>query len=215
MTASGWIQLLLFVGILLAITKPLGIFLYHVLDVNGKTFLDPLLRPIERLLYKIFGVDPHQEQDWKHYGAAMLMFSMVTMLFTYGVLRLQAHLPWHQYVDALSDKTDLNPALVFNTSASFTTNTNWQNYSGENTMSYFSQMVALASHNFWSAAVGIAIAAALVRGIARDKAKTIGNFWVDLVRIHLYVLIPLCIVYALFLVSQGIIRTSSRRRRSP
>src|SRR5262249_24034 len=129
----------------------------------------------------------------------------VIMLFTYAILRLQGYLPWHQYVDALPNKTELHPALAFNTAASFTTNTNWQNYSGENTMSYFSQMVALASHNFWSAAVGIAIAAALIRGIARDKAGTIANFLVDLVRIHLYLLIPICIIYALFLVSQGMI----------
>jgi K+-transporting ATPase ATPase A chain len=206
MLFSNWFQVLLYVGLLLAITKPLGVYLFHVLDANGKTFLDPLLRPIERLLYKLLGVDPRKEQTWVQYGVAMLIFSMVTMLFTYGVLRLQNHLPWHQYVDALPDKTDLTPALAFNTAASFTTNTNWQNYSGENTMSYFSQMVALASHNFWSAAVGIAIAAALVRALARDKAKTIGNFWVDLVRIHLYLLIPFCIVFALFLVSQGVIQ---------
>jgi K+-transporting ATPase ATPase A chain len=206
MTASGWIQLLLYVGALLAITKPLGVHLCRVLDVNGKTFLDPALRPIERLLYRMFGVDPHQEHDWKQYAVAMLIFSMISMLFTYGVLRLQNHLPWHSYVDALSNKTPLTPALSFNTSASFTTNTNWQNYSGENTMSYFSQMVGLASHNFWSAAVGIAIAAALVRGLARDKARTLGNFWVDLVRIHLYLLIPICIVYATILVSQGMIQ---------
>jgi K+-transporting ATPase ATPase A chain len=203
---SSCIQILLFVGVLLAITKPLGIFLFRVLDANGKTFLDPLMRPIERLLYKLFGVDPRREQNWKQYGAAMLMFSMVTMLFTYGILRLQDHLPWHGYVDALSNKNPLNPALSFNTAASFTTNTNWQNYGGENTMSYFSQMVALASHNFWSAAVGIAIAAALIRAIARDKAGTIGNFWVDLVRLHLYLLIPICVVFALFLVSQGMIQ---------
>jgi potassium-transporting ATPase potassium-binding subunit len=206
MSLSNWIQVLLYVGVLLAITKPLGVYLFHVLDADGKTFLDFLLRPVERLLYKLFGVDPEKEQTWVQYGVAMLVFSMVTMLFTYGILRLQNHLPWHQYVDALSNKTDLTPALSFNTSASFTTNTNWQSYSGENTMSYFSQMVALASHNFWSAAVGIAIAAALVRALARDKAKTIGNFWVDLVRIHLYLLIPICIVFAMFLVSQGIIQ---------
>src|SRR5882724_2477563 len=120
MTASGWIQLLLFVGILLAITKPLGVYLFHVLDVNGTTFLDPVLRPFEQLLYRLFGIDPRKEQDWKHYCVAMLMFSMVSMLFTYGILRLQGHLPWHQHVDALSNKTDLTPALVFNTSASFT-----------------------------------------------------------------------------------------------
>jgi K+-transporting ATPase ATPase A chain len=205
MNASGWIQLLLYVGLLIALTKPLGVYLFHVLDANGKTFLDPVLRPVERLIYKLLWIDPQKEHDWKQYAVAMLMFSMVTMLFTYGLLRLQDHLPWHQYVDNLSDKTALNPALAFNTAASFTTNTNWQNYGGENTMSYFSQMVALASHNFWSAAVGIAIAAALVRALARDKAKTIGNFWVDLVRIQLYLLIPFCIVYALFLVSQGTI----------
>jgi potassium-transporting ATPase potassium-binding subunit len=205
MSASNWIQILLYVGILLLITKPLGVYLVHVLDPNGKTWFDPILRPIERLLYKIFGVDPQKEQDWKQYAVAMLIFSMVTMLFTYGILRLQNYLPFHGYVDALSNKTALTPSLAFNTSASFTTNTNWQNYYGENTMSYFSQMVALASHNFWSAAVGIAIAAALVRGLARDRAKTIGNFWVDLVRIHLYLLIPICIAYAVFLVSQGMI----------
>ena len=205
MSATGWIQLLLYVAVLLAITKPLGVYLFHVLDVDGKTFLDPVLRPFERLLYKLFGVDPHKEQNWKQYSSAMLIFSMITMLFTYGALRLQDHLPWHGYVDALSNKTAITPSLSFNTAASFTTNTNWQNYSGENTMSYFSQMVALASHNFWSAAIGIALAAALVRGLARDKAKTIGNFWVDLVRLHLYLLLPFCIVYALFLVSQGTI----------
>jgi K+-transporting ATPase ATPase A chain len=205
MNAIDWFQALLYVGVLLAITKPLGVFLFRVLDSDGKTFLDPVMKPVERLLYKLFGIDPHKEQDWKHYCVAMLMFSMVTMIFTYGALRLQGHLPFHGYVDALKDQTALTPALSFNTSASFTTNTNWQNYTGENTMSYFSQMVALASHNFWSAAVGIAIAAAFVRGIARDKASTIGNFWVDLVRIHLYLLIPICVVFALFLVSQGVI----------
>ncbi len=205
MNALAWLQVLLYVGVLLAITKPLGIYLFHVLDADGKTWLDPVLRPIEKLLYKLFGVDPHKEQDWKQYSVAMLIFSMVTTVFTYIVLRLQDYLPWHAYVNALSNKTVITPALAFNTAASFTTNTNWQSYSGENTMSYFSQMVALASHNFWSAAVGIAIAAALVRALARDKAKTIGNFWTDLVRLHLYLLIPFCIVYALFLVSQGII----------
>jgi len=205
MNALGWIQVLLYVIVLLAITKPMGMYLYKVLDVDGKTFLDPLIKPFEKLLYKLFGVDPHREQDWKQYAVAMLVFSMVGMLFTYGILRFQGHLPWHQNVDVLSDKTPLTPALSFNTAASFVTNTNWQNYDGENTMSYFSQMVALASHNFWSAAVGIAIAAAVVRGFARDKGKTIGNFWVDLVRITLYLLIPICTVYALAIVSQGMI----------
>ncbi|MDB5333681.1 MAG: potassium-transporting ATPase, subunit [Phycisphaerales bacterium] len=205
MNTAGWIQLLLYIGLLLAITKPLGIYLVKVLDPSQKTFLDPVLKPVERLLYRLFGVDPLKEQGWKQYSAAMLIFSGLTALFSYGIMRLQGYLPWHQNIDALANKTALTPGLSFNTTASFTTNTNWQSYSGENTMSYFSQMVALASHNFWSAAVGIAIAAALVRGIARDKSKTIGNFWADLVRIHLYLLIPICILYALFLVSQGMI----------
>ena len=206
MKPAGWIQLLLFVALLVAITKPLGIYLLKVLDPKEKTFLDPVLKWLERLLYKLFGVDPLKEQNWKQYSVAMLVFSAVTTVFSYVLMRAQGHLPWHQYVDALSNKTALTPGLSFNTAVSFTTNTNWQNYYGENTMSYFSQMVALASHNFWSAAVGIAVAAALVRGIARDKSKTIGNFWADLVRIHLYLLIPICIVFALFLVSQGMIQ---------
>jgi len=205
MSAVGWIQLVLYIAVLVAITKPLGIYLCKVLDPGQKTFLDFALKPIERLLYRIFGVDPHKEHDWKQYSVAMLMFSGVSAAFSYGIMRLQGFLPWHGLVEKLTNNTPITPHLAFNTAVSFTTNTNWQNYSGENTMSYFSQMVALASHNFWSAAVGIAIAAALVRGIARDKAKTIGNFWADLVRVHLYLLIPICVVYALFLVSQGII----------
>ena len=207
MTTSGWIQLLLYVGVLLAITKPMGMYLLHVLDPAGRTPLDRVVGPVERLLYRLMGVDPKREQNWKQYATAMLVFSGVTAAFTYGVLRLQDHLPWHAYVDQLPDKTPITPHLAFNTAVSFTTNTNWQSYSdGENTMSYFSQMVGLASHNFWSAAVGIAVAAALVRGLARDKSGTIGNFWVDLVRLHLYLLIPICVVYALFLVSQGMIQ---------
>ncbi|HSU68594.1 MAG TPA: potassium-transporting ATPase subunit KdpA, partial [Tepidisphaeraceae bacterium] len=198
MNASGWIQLLLFIALLFLITKPMGLYLMKVLDPGQRTFLDPLFKPVERLLYKLFGIDPRREQNWKQYSVAMLVFSTVTALFTYIVLRLQDHLPWHGIIDALSNKTPITPHLAFNTAASFTTNTNWQSYSdGENTMSYFSQMVGLASHNFWSAAVGIAIAAALVRGLARDKVKTVGSFWADLVRLHLYLLIPICIVYAL------------------
>jgi K+-transporting ATPase ATPase A chain len=210
MNTIGWIQLAIFVGILLAITKPLGLYLIKVLDHRQKTFLDPLAKPFEKLLYRLFGVNPDREQNWKQYTAALLIFSAVTAGFTYGVLRLQNHLPGHDAVDKLqalqSTKTPLTPDLAFNTAVSFTTNTNWQSYSGENAMSYFSQMVALASHNFWSATVGIAVAAALVRGISRDKVKTLGNFWVDLVRLHLYLLIPICIVFALVLVSQGMIQ---------
>ena len=206
MNTVGWIQLLLYVVALLAITKPLGIYLFKVLDPKEKTFLDPVIKPFERFLYWIFRVDPLREQNWKQYSAAVLLFSLVGGVFTYVLLRMQDVLPWHGNIDGLSNKTPLVPHLVFNTAVSFITNTNWQSYTGENTMSYFSQMVALASHNFWSAATGIAVAAALVRGIARDKVKTIGNFWADIVRLHLYLLIPLCIVFALFLVSQGMIQ---------
>src|SRR6266446_7158966 len=201
MNISGWIQLAFFIGVLLLITKPLGIHLFQVLDANGRTFLDPVIKPVERLTYRILGVDPKREQGWILYTIAMLIFSMVTMVFTYAILRLQNILPLNpQQLPAVAD------ALAFNTAASFTTNTNWQNYGGESTMSYLSQMLALASHNFFSAAVGIAIAAAVVRGITRHSSKTIGNFWVDLVRINYYLLLPLCIIYALFLVSQGVVQ---------
>jgi K+-transporting ATPase ATPase A chain len=201
MNISGWIQLALFIGLLLLITKPLGIHLFQVLDANGRTFLDPVIKPVERLTYRLIGVDPNREQGWVLYTIAMLIFSLVTMLLTYAILRLQNILPLNpQQLPAVAD------ALAFNTAASFTTNTNWQNYGGESTMSYLSQMLALASHNFFSAAVGIAIAAAVVRGIARHSSKTIGNFWVDLVRINYYLLLPICAIYALFLVSQGVVQ---------
>ena len=167
----------------------------------GKTFLDPILRPVERALYFLLRVDPQKEQDWKQYAVSMLAFSLAGVLFTYAILRLQHLLPLNP--QGLGPFTD---HLAFNTAVSFTTNTNWQSYGGESTASYLSQMVGLTFHNFTSAAVGIAIAAALVRGIARHSAKTIGNFWVDLVRVNLYVLLPLCIVYAVFLVSQGMIQ---------
>jgi len=201
MDLYGWIQLTLYIFVLLLFTKPVGLYLVSVLDAEGKTFLDPALRPVERMLYRLFGLDPKKEQDWKQYTVSMLAFSLTGLLFTYAILRLQHLLP-------------LNPQgfgpvredLAFNTAVSFTTNTNWQNYGGESTLSYFSQMVGLAFHNFVSAAVGIAVAAALVRGIARHSAKTIGNFWVDLVRVNLYLLLPICIMFALFLVSQGMIQ---------
>ncbi len=205
MNSSGWIQLILYVGVLLAITKPLGLYLCRVLDVDGKTFLDPVFKPLERLTYKLIGVDAKKEHDWKQYTIAMLLFSLVSMVFTYAILRLQAVLPFQslfnpQKLSAVSEH------LSFNTAASFTTNTNWQSYGGESTLCYFSQMVALTLQNFVSAAVGIAIAAALVRGIARHSAKTIGNFWVDLVRVNLLPLLPLSAVLALVLVSQGMIQ---------
>ena len=209
MTLSGWIQLAIYVLILVAITKPLGIYLLRVLDpeqAGGGTFLDPALGWLERLIYRILRVDPKREQNWKQYGIAMLIFSLVTAAMTYGILRFQEHLPWHQNLDNLSNRTAMTGDLAFDTAASFTTNTNWQSYGGENTMTYFSQMVALASHNFFSAAVGIAVAAAVIRGIARNRVSTIGNFWRDLVRLHLYLLLPICVVYALFLVSQGMLQ---------
>jgi len=201
MQTSGWIQFALFVVMLALITKPVGLYLLRVLDANGRTWFDPVLRPLERLTYRLMGVDPGKEHDWKQYTFAMLMFSLVGCLFTYAILRLQHILPLNpQKVGPVGEH------LAFNTAVSFTTNTNWQSYGGESTMSYFSQMVGLAFHNFVSAATGIAIAAALVRGIARHSAKTIGNFWVDLVRVTYYLLLPICVVFAVFLISQGMIQ---------
>jgi K+-transporting ATPase ATPase A chain len=198
MQASGWLQLAFYVVVLALITKPMGLYLLRVLDTNGKTWLDPVLRPLERGTYRAMGVDPNKEHDWKQYTLAMLLFSLVGCLFTYAILRLQYFLPLNPQKLA-----GVGSDLSFNTSVSFTTNTNWQNYVGESTMSYLSQMVGLTFHNFVSAATGIAIAAALVRGIARHPAQTLGNFWVDLVRVTL-LLLPICLVCGL-LVSQGMI----------
>jgi K+-transporting ATPase ATPase A chain len=201
MDMYGWLQLAAFVGLLLLLTKPMGLYLFRVLDGEGRTFLDPVLKPVELLFYRIFRVDRKQEQDWKQYTISLLMFSLIGLLFTYLILRIQHLLPLNP-----QGFGPLSPDLAFNTAASFTTNTNWQSYGGESTMSYFSQMVGLTFHNFVSAATGIAVAAALVRGIARHTAKTIGHFWVDLVRVNLYLLLPICLFYALFLVSQGMIQ---------
>jgi K+-transporting ATPase ATPase A chain len=196
-----WLQLAVYIVLLALITKPMGLYLCRVLDAKGRTWLDPILKPLERLTYWLMGVNPEKEQDWKLYTFAMLMFSLVSCLLTYAILRLQNYLPLNpQGFGALS------PDLAFNTAVSFTTNTNWQSYSGESTMSYLSQMLALVIHNFGSAAVGISLAAALVRGVARHSAKTLGNFWVDLVRVTYYLLLPLCVVFAVFLISQGMIQ---------
>jgi K+-transporting ATPase ATPase A chain len=199
MTANGWLQIAVFFLLVLAVTKPLGIFMAKVFN-RERTFLDPVLRPIERVIYRLTGVDEHREMPWTEYAIAMLLFSTVSMLLLYLIQRVQLYLPFNpQKLGAVS------PAHVaFNTAASFTTNTNWQAYSGETTMSYFTQMVGLAYHNFMSASVGIVLAIALVRGIARRQKETIGNFWVDLVRCCLWVFLPFCIVGALFLVSQGV-----------
>jgi len=207
MTANGWIQILLYMAVIFAVTKPLGNYMYRVFEGDRQP-LPRLFGAIERLLYKLCGVDPQQQHDWKQYTVAMLVFSALTLLVTYGIERLQHILP-------------LNPQnfgpvpadLAFNTAASFTTNTNWQAYSGESTMSYLTQMAGLAWHNFMSAAVGIGIALALARGITYrlqvGAAKTLGNFWVDLVRATVYVLIPLSIPIALLLISQGVIQNFS------
>ncbi|WP_050030780.1 potassium-transporting ATPase subunit KdpA [Verrucomicrobium sp. BvORR034] len=201
MHTSDWLQLALFVGLLALITKPLGIYLTKVLDANGKTLLDPVVGPLERLTYAVMGVDRTREQNWKQYTVAMLLFSLAGCALTYAILRLQHLLPFNP-----QGLGPLNHHLAFNTAISFTTNTNWQSYGGEGTMSYFSQMVGLTLHNFTSAATGIAIAAALVRGITRHSAGVLGNFWVDLVRSTYYLLLPLSLVLAIFLVSQGMIQ---------
>jgi K+-transporting ATPase ATPase A chain len=201
MNTSGWLQLALYVAALALITKPMGLYLMRVLDPKGKTWLDPVIRPLERLSYWVMGVRPEQEQNWRQYTWAMLLFSLVSCVFTYAILRLQNFLPLNpQHLGALS------PDLAFNTAVSFTTNTNWQSYGGESTMSYLSQMVALAIHNFASAATGIAIAAALVRGLSRHSTNLLGNFWVDLVRVTYYLLVPVCLLFAVVLVSQGMIQ---------
>ncbi|MBX7223238.1 MAG: potassium-transporting ATPase subunit KdpA [Blastocatellia bacterium] len=200
MTFQGWVQIGIFIGLVLVLTKPLGLYMAHLYG-GEKTWVDRFLGPLERLIYRLCGVRPEQEQHWTSYTIAMLMFSAVSLLVTYVILRTQAWLPLNP-----QNLPNLAPDLAFNTAISFTTNTNWQAYSGETTMSYFSQMVGLVLHNFTSAAVGMALAVAFIRGIARREATTVGNFWVDLTRSILYVLLPLCLVGALFLVSQGVIQ---------
>ena len=209
MTLNGWLQILVFFAIILAVTKPLGVFMARVFT-HEKTFLDPVLRPLERLIYKLTGVNEEREMRWTEYAAAMLLFSVVSMIVLYLLQRLQGHLPFNPRhlpgVDSTASATGKFVASAFNTAASFTTNTNWQSYVPETTMSYLTQMAGLAYHNFVSAAVGIALAIAFIRGIARREMQTIGNFWVDMTRASLWVLLPLCIVGALVLVSQGVVQ---------
>ena len=201
MTANGWFQILVFLALIFLVTKPLGVFMARVFS-REKTFMDPVLRPIERLLYRVTGVDEDHEMRWTEYAISMLLFSVVSMILLYLIQRLQGFLLFNpQKFGAVNP-----PHVAFNTAASFTTNTNWQAYSGESTMSYFTQMAGLAYHNFASAAMGIALAIAFIRGIARRQMQTIGNFWVDLVRSSLWVLLPFCIVGALVLVSQGVVQ---------
>ncbi|WP_448207581.1 potassium-transporting ATPase subunit KdpA [Azospirillum sp. sgz302134] len=201
MTVVGWIQILVFAALVVAVTRPLGGFMTRVFN-GERTLITPALRPVERGLYRLAGVDEAVEQHWVTYAVAMLLFNLAGMLLLYAMQRVQGMLPFNP------QGTGAVPAdLAFNTAASFTTNTNWQNYGGEATMGYFVQMAGLAFHNFVSAATGIALAVALVRGFARAGSRTVGNFWVDLTRCTLYVLLPACVVYALFLVWQGVPQT--------
>src|SRR5438876_4514661 len=201
MTANGWFQILFFLALIFLVTKPMGVFMTRVFN-RERTFMDPVLRPIEKLLYRVTLVEENHEMRWTEYAISMLLFSLVSMVVLYLIERLQGFLPFNpQKLGAVA------PAhLAFNSAASFTTNTNWQNYAGETTMSYFTQMAGLAYHNFVSAAVGIALAIAFIRGIARRQTETIGNFWVDMVRSCLWVLLPFCVVGALLLVSQGVVQ---------
>lgn len=200
MTFEGWLQIILFFALVLAVTKPLGVYMARVYQ-RERTWFDPVLRPLERLIYRVTGVDERREMRWTEYALSMLLFSVVSMLLLYLLQRLQGVLPLNPQGFAA-----VPPDLAFNTAASFTTNTNWQAYGGESTMSYLTQMAGLAYHNFASAAVGMAIAVAFIRGIARRESETIGNFWVDLVRGLLWILLPISFVLALALVSQGVVQ---------
>ena len=198
MTGNGWFQILLFFGVILLITKPMGVYLYRVFE-GKSTWLDPVLRPIERLIYRACGIEEKKEMKWTEYGVAMLVFSAASLLLLYLIERVQLWLPWNPQKLA-----NVAPDLAWNTAVSFTTNTNWQAYTPESTMSYLTQMAGLAYHNFASAAVGIALAVAVIRGVARKESSTIGNFWVDATRAFLWALLPFSLVGALFLVSQGV-----------
>src|SRR3981189_846900 len=209
MTINGWLQIFLFLALIFAVTKPMGIFMARVFN-REKTFMDPVLRPLERLLYRVTAVDEAHEMRWTEYAVTMLLFSVVSMLVLYLIQRLQGHLPFNPQhlpgVDSAASSTGAFVGSAFNTAASFTTNTNWQSYVPEVTMSYLTQMAGLPYHNFAAAAVGIALAIAFIRGISRTEKETIGNFWVDMTRSTLWVLLPACIVYALVLVSQGVVQ---------
>jgi K+-transporting ATPase ATPase A chain len=199
-TGMGWFQIFLFLVVIAAATKPLGVYMARVYQ-RESTFLDFVFRPIERLIYRVCLVDEQQEMPWMQYGISMLLFSGASMLLLYFMERLQAWLPWNP-----EKLANIAPDLAWNTAASFTTNTNWQAYVPETTMSYFTQMAGLAYHNFASAAVGMSLAIALVRGIARRETKTIGNFWVDLTRSFLWILLPVCLIASLVFVSQGVVQ---------
>jgi len=200
MTLNGWLQILFFLAAVFVVTPVLGGFMAKVFT-GQRTWLDPVMRPIERLIYRLTGVDEAREMRWTEYASCVLLFGIVSMLVLYVMQRLQSMLPWNP-----QGFGPVAPDLAFNTAVSFTTNTNWQAYGGESTMSYFTQMAGLAYHNFVSAAVGISVAIAFIRGIAQKEKDTLGNFWVDVVRSSLWVLLPIAIVGALFLVSQGVVQ---------
>jgi K+-transporting ATPase ATPase A chain len=200
MTANGWFQIGLYLFVVLLITKPMGVFMTRVFN-REQTFLDPVLRPIERLVYRLTGVDEQREMRWIEYTTSMLLFSGVSMTLLYLIERTQRWLPFNPQKFA-----NVDPALAFGTAASFTTNTNWQVYAGESTMSYLTQMAGLAYHNFVSAAVGIVLAVVVIRGIARKETDKLGNFWVDTTRCLLWVLLPVCMVGSMVLVSQGVVQ---------
>ena len=200
MSLNGWLQIGCFIAIILLLANPIGRYMAAVFE-RRKTFLDPLLVPCERLLYRLTGINPEQEMRWIEYAVCMLVFSAATLTLTYAIERLQQFLPLNP-----QHLAGVEPVLALNTAISFTTNTNWQSYVPESTMSYLTQMLGLATHNFWSAAVGIAMAVAFIRGIARRETKTLGNFWVDLTRGTLWVLLPVSIILSLALVSQGVIQ---------
>ncbi|MBR1123108.1 potassium-transporting ATPase subunit KdpA [Bradyrhizobium lablabi] len=201
MTAIGWIQIILFCAIITALVKPLGWYMTKVFN-GERTFLSPVLRPVEGAIYWIGGVDEKREQHWLTYAVAMLLFHVGAFLIIYGLMRLQAFLPFNP-----AEQSAVAPDLSFNTAISFLTNTNWQNYGGESTVSYLVQMLGLTHQNFLSAATGIALAVALIRGFSRASMRTIGNFWVDVTRVTLYVLLPICVIGTLVLVWQGVPQT--------
>jgi K+-transporting ATPase ATPase A chain len=201
MTFNGWIQILLYCAIIVALVQPLGWYMTRVFN-GERTFLSPVLRPVEIGVYRLGGIDEKREQDWLTYTVAMLLFHVGGFAILYALLRLQQALPFNP-----QDMSAVPADLSFNTAVSFLTNTNWQNYGGESTLSYLTQMLGLTHQNFLSAATGIVLAVALIRGFARASSRTVGNFWVDVTRCTLYVLLPICVVYALFLVWQGMPQT--------
>ncbi len=203
MTLNGWMQIALYCAVVLALVKPLGLYMTRVFE-GERTFLSPVLGPVERGLFRVAGIDSRQEQTWLGYAGAMIVFNLLGFVLLYAILRLQAGVAAEP-----ADQAAVAPDLAFNTSTSFVTNTNWQSYGGETSLSYLSQILGLTHQNFVSAASGMAVAVALIRGFARASTRTLGSFWVDMTRATLYVLLPLCLLIALFLVSQGMPQTLS------